>query len=218
MEIEESTVDEFYYFPTLIYRTYVPRFLDSVKLVSEEYVNIVKNEVELDEIYPSYMSSSFQNDERISDFSSYVIQLAWNVLDSQGYDVSNSTTLYESMWLQEHHKHSLMEQHSHGNGAQIVGFYFLETPENCSKVIFHDPRPAKVQINLPEKDYSDATTASQMINFEPRPGDLFFTNAWLNHSFSRHASEKPLKFVHFNIYVAALPNYSQEQDHDVEVV
>jgi uncharacterized protein (TIGR02466 family) len=94
-----------------------------------------------------------------------------------------------------------MEQHVHGYGSQIVGFYFIETPENCSRVVFHDPRSAKIQIDLPEQDMTMATPASKMINFVPKPGLLVFANAWLAHSFTRHASEQPIKFVHFNVSV-----------------
>jgi hypothetical protein len=105
------------------------------------------------------------------------------------------------MWTQEHHKHSSMDQHTHGYGSQIVGFYFLEAPENSSRVVFHDPRMGKVQIDLPESDSNNATVASKMINFEPKPGLMIFANAWLAHSFTRHANDKPIKFVHFNLSV-----------------
>jgi len=88
---------------------------------------------------------------------------------------------------------------------QIVGFYFLETPENCSNVVFHDPRTAKVQINLPEQDISMATPASRMINFTPKPGMMIFSNSWLSHSFTRHAADNPIKFVHFNLTVIMQP-------------
>jgi hypothetical protein len=40
-----------------------------------------------------------------------------------------------------------------------------------------------------------------MINFEPKPGLMIFTNAWLAHAFTRHAADKPIKFVHFNLAV-----------------
>jgi hypothetical protein len=88
---------------------------------------------------------------------------------------------------------------------QIVGFYFLETPENCSRVVFHDPRAAKVQIDLPEQDINMATPASKMINFEPKPGMMIFANSWLMHSFTRHAANLPIKFVHFNLTVIHQP-------------
>ena len=63
------------------------------------------------------------------------------------------------------------------------------------------PGPAKVQLNLPEANMSLATPASQMINFEPKPGMFIFSNAWLPHSFTRHGNKKPIRFVHFNVGV-----------------
>jgi hypothetical protein len=30
---------------------------------------------------------------------------------------------------------------------------------------------------------------------------VIFANAWLAHSFTRHAADKPIKFVHFNLGV-----------------
>jgi uncharacterized protein (TIGR02466 family) len=112
---------------------------------------------------------------------------------------------FTEMWTQEHHKHSAMDAHVHGFGSQIVGFYFLETPKNCSKVVFHDPRAAKVQIDLSEQDIKMATPASKMINFEPKAGMMIFANSWLAHSFTRHAADSPIKFVHFNLTVISQP-------------
>jgi hypothetical protein len=67
--------------------------------------------------------------------------------------------------------------------------------------VFHDPKAGKVQLNLPEKDTSQATAASNMINFVPEAGMVMFANAWLAHSFSRHAASKPMRFIHFNVSV-----------------
>jgi hypothetical protein len=50
-----------------------------------------------------------------------------------------------------------------------------------------------------------ATPASKMINFTPKPGMMIFANSWLSHSFTRHAADKPIKFVHFNLTVIAQP-------------
>ena len=147
------------------------------------------------------MSDNLFPDPRMADFNQFVGSTAWNILQSQGYAMNNFSTVFESMWTQEHHKHSLMEQHIHGFGAQLVGFYFLEVPEFSSNVVFHDPRHGKVILNLPEADMSIATPASNAIHFNPKPGLLIFSNAYVPHSFGRHASDKPLKFVHFNIAV-----------------
>lgn len=190
-----------YHFPCPIYLIERLDFLESVIEVSEEALAQQRKERNLDEIYPVYMTGNYFDDSRINSFVQFVGETAWNILNGQGYAMQDKVVTFTEMWTQEHHKHSAMEAHVHGFGSQIVGFYFLETPENCSRVVFHDPRAAKVQIDLQEQDMSMATPASKMINFEPKPGLLMFANSWLAHSFTRHAAELPIKFVHFNLTV-----------------
>ena len=160
--------------------------------------------------YYSPGSNSFYDDPRMVEFSQYVGQEAWNILGGQGYNMNNLSTFFTEMWCQQHYKHSSMEQHVHGQGAQMVGFYFLDCPENCSNVLVHDPRPGKVQIDLPEHNEKEITFASKMINFEPKVGDLFFIPSWLPHSFSRHGNDEVLKFVHINVGV----DYSGQIDQN----
>ena len=198
---EETELSAWSYFPSNIYTIERPDFLEAVHQVSEERLQIARQAHAVHDIYPVIMSDSYFNDLRINDFTQYVAQTAWNILQGNGYAMENFSTVFTEMWTQEHYKHSLMEQHVHGASSQIVGFYFLEVPENSSNVVFHDPRPGKVQINLPEENIQFATPASQMINFTPKPGLLIFSNSWVPHSFGRHASEQPIKFVHFNLTV-----------------
>lgn len=199
--VKNTQLQVAYHFPSAMYLIERPDFLDTVTAVSEENLNVQRKEKQLDEIYPVVMSGNYFADERMKEFSEFVGSTAWNILNEQGYAMQDKVVSFMEMWTQEHHKHSSMERHVHGYGSQIVGFYFLECPEDCSRVVFHDPRAAKVQIDLPEQNTSSATPASQMINFEPKPGMFIFANAWLAHSFTRHASEKPIKFVHFNLTV-----------------
>lgn len=200
-----ATLAASYYFSAAVYSIERPDFLEIVSKVSEDALVRANKENSLDDIYPVRMSDQYMDDPRIKEFTDFVGNTAWGILNDQGYDMENLTVAFSDMWTQEHHKHSAMEQHVHGRGAQIVGFYFLETPENCSKVLFHDPRAAKVQTDLPEKNVTEATLASQVINYTPKPGLLVFSNAWLPHSFTRHAAEEPIKFVHFNLYAAYNP-------------
>ncbi len=194
-----------HHFPCPIYIIERPDFLEAVSTVSEESLAEQRKTHNLDEIYPVYMTGSYYGDSRVASFTEFVGATAWNILSEQGYAMQNKLVQFTEMWTQEHHKHSSMEAHVHGFGSQVVGFYFLETPENCSKVVFHDPRSAKVQIDLPEQDITMATPASKAINFTPKPGMLIFANSWLMHSFSRHAAEQPIKFVHFNLTVIDQP-------------
>lgn len=191
----------FTYFPSLVYMVKKPEFLNTVRIVCDEYVEKAKADHKLDEIYPVYMTGSFYDDPRIADFAQHVGQEAWNILSGQGYNMNGLSTFFTEMWCQQHYKHSSMEQHVHGYGSQIVGFYFTQTPEDCSRVVFHDPVAARVMAGLGEVDGNIATPASRMVNFKPEPGMMIFTNAWLAHSFTRHAASEPIQFVHFNLGV-----------------
>lgn len=203
--IQNTQLQVAHHFTCPIYLIERPDFLEAVNAASHDALEVVRKTRTLNEIYPVVMSGDFSTDPRVRDFTEFVGATAWNILSEQGYAMQDKGMAFTEMWSQEHYKHSAMEQHVHNYGAQIVGFYFLETPENCSKALFHDPRAGKVQIDLPQQDMGNATVASIMVNFEPKPGLLIFTNAWLAHSFTRHASEQPLKFVHFNLSVISAP-------------
>lgn len=199
--VQNTQLQVAYHFPCPVYLIERPDFLDAVQAVSEELLEVQRKERQLDDIYPVHMTNSYYADPRVAKFSQFVGSTAWNILNEQGYAMQDKAVSFTEMWTQEHHKHSAMDAHVHGFGSQIVGFYFLETPEDCSRVVFHDPRAGKVQIDLPEQDSSMATPASKMINFVPKPGLMIFANSWLMHSFTRHAAELPIKFVHFNLTV-----------------
>jgi uncharacterized protein (TIGR02466 family) len=199
--VQNTQLQVAHHFPCPIYIIERPDFLETVQSVSEEALAVAKKEQTLNEIYPVHMTGNYFGDPRVAGFSEFIGATAWNILNEQGYAMQDKAVSFTEMWTQEHHKHSAMDAHVHGFGSQIVGFYFLETPEDCSRVVFHDPRSAKVQIDLPEQDMSAATPASKMINFTPKPGMMIFANSWLSHSFTRHAAELPIKFVHFNLTV-----------------
>jgi uncharacterized protein (TIGR02466 family) len=191
----------FTYFPTLIYTIKKPEFLDAARAVCDENIEKAKADHDLNEIYPVYMTGNFYDDPRMIELAGFIGQTAWDILAGQGAAMTGLSTFFSEMWCQQHYKHSSMEQHVHGFGSQIVGFYFTQTPEDCSRVVFHDPRAGKMMSCLPEADVSLATPLSMMINFKPEPGMLIFTNSWLPHSFTRQAGEEPIQFIHFNLGV-----------------
>lgn len=203
--VQNTQLQVAHHFPCPIYIIERPDFLEMVNVVSEEALEVQRKERDLDEMYPVYMTGSYFADPKMAAFSEFIGATAWNILNEQGYAMQDKAVSFTEMWTQEHYKHSAMDAHVHGYGSQIVGFYFLETPENCSRVVFHDPRSAKVQIDLPEQDANMATPASKMINFTPKPGMMIFANSWLAHSFTRHAADLPIKFVHFNLAVIQQP-------------
>lgn len=205
-----------FYFPTPIYVTEKPEYLVDVTVVSEENLKTVREKNKLNDVHPLYMSNSYFHDERITNFVDYIGNTAWGILHDQGYEMEDKEVYFTEMWTQEHYKTSSMEQHTHGYGAQIVGFYFLEVPSNPPVAYFHDPRMSKLMIDLPEKNPENVNISSKAITFVPKVGMLIFTNAWLAHSFSRNSSDKPFKFVHFNLNVRMTHNHIHEPE--VEIV
>lgn len=176
-------------------------FLDITRKVSKKFIAKRKKESDLNPNYPAYMTESINYDSEMLEFANFVAQAGWDILNSQGYAMDLFSTYFTEMWTQEHHQHSTMEKHIHGNGAVLSGFYFLDVPKDSSRIIFHEPKDSKVITNLPEKDMSQGTHASSMINFVPKEGQLMITNSWLPHSFTKNESKKPITFIHFNIAV-----------------
>jgi uncharacterized protein (TIGR02466 family) len=195
---KQDVLEAHVYFPTIVYQIEKPEFLEAVSKVAEEKLVEVRKK-QINEIYPVHMTGNLFDKTEILPFQYYVGGTASNLLSEQGYNIDGFQTYFSELWCQEHYKHSAMDQHVHGAGSQIVGFYFLETPENCSKVVFHDPRAGKPLVSWNEKNMADVTFASNAINFTPKPGLLMFTNAWLPHSFTRHEADAPIKFIHFNV-------------------
>lgn len=200
---QAASLDVDHFFASPVYSISRPDFLKSVNKVSEESLNQSKEINQVNELWPNLMSGDFSQDERIKEFSNWILATCWNVLVSQGYAMDNYEIGFTSMWTQEHGQNSDMPEHVHSDYSQLVAFYFLEVPENGSALVIHDPRPGKVQIDLRPNKIEDITHASRQVFIRPNAGDLIVTNAYLAHSFTRNMNEKPTKFVHIN--VAAWP-------------
>ena len=198
----KDQLETYVYFPCPVYKIDKPEYLDTVRTVMKEKIDEIKKSRKMNPIYPLYQTDILLGDERIKSFADYIGATSWNILESQGYAMNNLTVFFQELWGQEHHKHSLHEEHVHGHGCQLVGFYFLDTPKDCSRLVIHDPRPAKRLVNLPEVDMFSVTMGSTAINFLPKPGELYIVPSWIPHSFSRHGAKSPLRFIHFTIGVS----------------
>ena len=204
---KQDVIEDHYFFQTPIYKTQKTNFLNDVNLVSDRSITSINPDKHLNEIYPVLMTGDISQEPEISEFSSYVVNTSWNILVSQGYAMHLYDLGISSMWMQEHHKYSGMEQHVHGDYSQLVAFYFLKVPKDGSQLLIHDPRAGKVQIDLQQSNHTDITHSSKFVAIIPEEGDLIITNAYLPHSFSRNASDEPMKFIHVNIF--AVPTRQQ---------
>jgi hypothetical protein len=219
-ELEILSVEN--YFTSSIYWIEKKEFIPTTFEVAREYLNIQRESQPLNKIYPVHMTGAMENDARLYDLVLYIASTSWNILNEQGFNMDLYEVFVQELWAQEHHTTSSMDQHVHGLGSQISGFYVLDGPENSSKIVVCDPRPGKNQINLLERDPGNLTYASQKVLFNPTPGNLYFTNSWLPHEFTRNTSNTPFTFLHFNVgarYKTQLPiNNIQNNVIPVEII
>lgn len=212
-EIDDFAVDS--HFASTVYRIHKPEFLDIMRPVFAEHLAISKREQNVNPVYPGIMTGLISEDERSVPFVQYVSDITWDVLDHQGYDMSEFYTNAMEMWGQHHPYRSSMETHLHGSDTQLCGFYFLDTPPNSSALSIHDPRAVKVYASLPIKQSTDLLPSYNSIYYNPEPGDLIFTNSWLAHSFSRNESQLPYNFIHINVKVVYKNEY---QTHNTPII
>ena len=206
---------EAHYFTSAIYTTDLPEYLNISRKVSKEYLSEAKKQTQINKIYPVVMSQNFSDDERMQPLTNFISESSTTILKNQGYDMTMINTICHEFWAQEHHQFSGQDEHIHPN-CQISGFYFLNVPDDSTRVIFHEMNQGKKMISLPELNMNNATYASTMINYEPKPGMIMFTNSWLPHSFLKNSSKKPFTFIHFNVTLT----YKQDTEptHTAEIV
>tara|TARA_R100001530_G_scaffold38055_1_gene29473 strand:+ start:154 stop:936 length:783 start_codon:yes stop_codon:yes gene_type:complete len=206
-----------HYFSSPIYFTDKPAWVKSFNTASDAYIkqarlNNLKAIKERNKKFGNkgehpwvHHSTTLINDPQFKVLQDYIGATAWNLLDGQGFDLSNHTIFITELWVQEFSKnggghHTL---HTHWNG-HISGFYFLKASDKTSMPVFEDPRAGNMMNLLPQKDPSQITLASHQVNYKVKPGRLIFFNSYLPHMYSVDSGYEPFRFIHFNIQ--ALPN------------
>jgi hypothetical protein len=199
IEINGTRLD---HFTTSVYKMEIPGLLKDAKKGADRALKKHKKEnPDLDIIFPVHQTGDISDDTDIRRLAQIIADISFDTLQNQGYDMQNKQVYFSSMWVQEHFQGSGHAEHVHGDGAQLVGFYFLEVPEDSAKLVIHDPRPGKKQINLPQADESKITYASDVVNYTVKPGELYIINAFTPHSIGRNRSKQSLKLIHFTINI-----------------
>jgi uncharacterized protein (TIGR02466 family) len=201
-----------WYFASPVYSVLKKEWLKDLDKLSDPYIKIAKEKTKQhieernkafggDKKDHSFVhhSTSLISRPGFKNFTDWVEATTWNLLDGQGYDLTNYKIFITELWVQEfaeagggHH-----QLHTHYNG-HMSGFYFLKCSEKTSIPIFDDPRPGKIMNDLPEKNKEAITPASSQINYQVQPGHLLMFNSYLPHQFRVDAGYEPFRFIHFN--------------------
>ena len=199
------------YFTTPIWSTSIPEWVDNVNEACKPYLDeaherhaedVKKNKG--DDFGLVYHSTNIQYDHKLETLANYIVGTSFNLLDSWGYNLTDHSIFYDSMWVQEFSKNGGGHHrvHIHEN-CHLSGFYFLQN-EDSSYPLFHDPRPGAAMTSLPQKDESALTPATRVVNYQPQPGDMYIFPSYLPHEYVVSRGGK-FRFIHFNMRV--VPNF-----------
>jgi uncharacterized protein (TIGR02466 family) len=191
-------------FASNIYYLHDDRWLNGLKKDTKKYLDEIKNKNLLSGVADfgfAHQSDELKRQTEFKDFSNFICQLSYDILDTQGYDMNYYFMKLDELWVQKFSKDGGANHntHTHWNG-HISGFYFLEVSKNTSFPIFHDPRPGKLMCDLHEKKRGADTSANpSFMDREIKPGTFIFFNSFLPHEFSVDFGIEDFSFVHFNI-------------------
>lgn len=200
------------YFSSPIYVYKDPSWIKELNKISDEYLKkslpkINKQIKERNEITGnvgdhgfSYHSDQIIEDKRIKKFETFLTDISFHILDSQGYDMQNYKMVINELWVQQfaksgggHH-----DTHIHSNN-HISGFYFLKCSEKTSFPVFHAPNSAKLMSQLPLKNEKQSSLAMDKVSYKPEPGTFILFNSYLPHQFLVDDGVDEFRFIHFNI-------------------
>ena len=201
-------------FESVVYRKELPEYVDKLNKITYDYLHKARKQakesilarekkykVAIGDHGMSYHSHvKLYQDKRLSEFELLVRTTAKNILETQGFDLTNHLMEYTEMWVQQfadqgggHH-----ETHVHWDN-HISGFYFLKCSDRTSVPVFHDPRPGRMMLNLPIKDSSKLCYAMERQSLKVFPGTLLMFNSYLPHEFKVDNGIDAFRFIHFNL-------------------
>ena len=124
-----------------------------------------------------------------------------NFLDDHGYDMSQYTTMFSELWVQEFSKKGGGNHSAHIHWNQHVsGFYFLKCSNKTSYPVFHEPRTGARATKLKLKpEIKKIVNGTELIHYKPQPGTLLIFPGYLEHEFVVDHGIEPFRFIHWNI-------------------
>ena len=194
-----------YCFPTPIYYIEKPEWVDSLNNASDKFIVKAKKAHEPflfngKDFGLVHHSTPLAVDPNFNEFIKFICDNAVTMLTEQGYDMSLYSLGVQECWVQEFSKDGGGHHNSHiHSNAHMSGFYFLKCSDKTSFPVFHDARVNKRMIQLKEKDMKQITEASELINFNVKPGIFIFFPSYAEHGFVVDKGIDPFRFIHFNL-------------------
>ena len=110
---------------------------------------------------------------------------------------SDFEPVLDNSWVNVSPKYASNRLHVHPRD-QLSGVYYVQTPENCGKIGFRDPRPQVEMLDFP---YAEGSAMSfREITYRPTAGRMVLFPSWLPHEVLPNMSDEDRISIAFNFY------------------
>ena len=122
-------------------------------------------------------------------FNQRVIAFMQEVYDDQKFH-PDFIPYSQNMWANINPSHGYNRSHTHP-GSLWSGVYYVQTPENCGRVLFADPRPRANMMNEQVLTENRGAEYWNEVNHQALAGRIIIFPAWLRHEVEPNMSELP---------------------------
>lgn len=137
------------------------------------------------------------------------VEMLKNAILRNGIDYLKQTTTYIdiykyevfNIWMNEMYSDSKQLIHNHA-GFVISGCYYVDVPEHSAPISFYNPDPKFLPPAYEVREKNQY--CSEVCNFIPKEGDMFFWFSMLHHSVEPKNYSKPRRSIAFDISVNGL--------------
>ena len=81
---------------------------------------------------------SVEADPPVKELFKTIFRMANDVAEFLRWDVADCTPVCQVCWANVHSKGSYHTRHVHPSSYHLSGVYFIQAPENCGDIVFHD--------------------------------------------------------------------------------
>lgn len=148
-----------------------------------------------------HSSSKLYKREGFSEFVKIISQNSLEVATALHWDLTKFFMEITGCWAIVNGKMASNSVHNHPNSI-LSGVYYLQAPENCGAISFHDPRSAAQMLMPPMTEFSPWTLPK--ISYKPQAGTMLLFPSWLSHNVEMNMSEKVRISLSFNIGMSQL--------------
>lgn len=150
------------------------------------------------EYFESY--DNLHEEPEFRELAELVLQASGELLDQQG--LIRKSHYITNMWATSTNKGFSHPLHNHPN-CYMSGILYVNTPENCGKLVFRDPRPGHSIMQYEYKEYNQHNSNRHSV--KPGKGVILFWPHWLEHMVDRHGNDfdgvEDRMMIAFNVMV-----------------